>query len=103
MASVNDFETTAGVGVYAAGARGAITGYTADIIINDDPHESNDWNNENALTVVKDSFNNLMTRMQDKVNGRIIVVAHRVSANDLSAHLLPEPDWKPFADSSGRP
>jgi len=89
---VNDFETTAGGGVYAAGAQGAITGYPADVIIYDDPHQIND--NKKALTAVKDNFSNVLSRMQNKITGRIIVVAHRVSTEDLSADLLSEPDWR---------
>jgi predicted phage terminase large subunit-like protein len=34
-----------------------------------------------------------LSRLHDKVRGRVIVVAHRVSENDLSSHLLAEQGW----------
>ena len=98
---INDFQTTAGGGIYAAGAQGAITGYPADVIIYDDPHQLNECNNEKALYAVKDNFSNVLSRMQNKLKGRIIVVAHRVSTEDLSADLISEPDWKCTTCSGG--
>jgi predicted phage terminase large subunit-like protein len=89
----NDFETTAGGGVFAAGATGAITGRSADCIIYDDPSEIGDWNNERKLDLVWANFNTVLSRLQDKVRGQAIVVAHRVSENDLSSHLLAEQGW----------
>lgn len=90
----NDFETREGGGVFAVAATGAITGRPADWIIYDDPHEIGDWNNERKLMVVKDNFNTILSRLHDKVNGPVLVIAHRVSDNDLSAELLKDKDWK---------
>src|SRR5207302_9295732 len=84
----NDFETYEGGGVFAVGATGAITGRPADFIIYDDPHEIPDWNNERKLDLVWDNFNIILSRLHDKVRGQIIIVAHRVSENDLSSQLL---------------
>jgi predicted phage terminase large subunit-like protein len=89
----NDFETTEGGGVFAAGATGAITGRSADFIIYDDPHEISDWNNERKLDLVWANFNTVLSRLHDKVLGQAIVVAHRVSPNDLSSYLLAEKGW----------
>jgi predicted phage terminase large subunit-like protein len=90
----NDFETQEGGGVFAVGATGAVTGRPADFIIYDDPHEIGDWNNERKLELVRHNFTTLLSRLHDKVNGRILVAAHRVSENDLSALLLKEQGWK---------
>jgi len=90
----NDFETQEGGGVFAVGATGAVTGRPADFIIYDDPHEIGDWNNERKLELVRQNFTTLLSRLHDKVNGRILVAAHRVSENDLSAFLLKERGWK---------
>ena len=90
----NDFETLEGGGVFAAAATGAITGRAADFIIYDDPHEINDWNNERKLDQIWGNFNAVLSRLNDKVLGRILVVAHRVSEHDLSSHLLEEKGWK---------
>ncbi|MFL6818026.1 MAG: phage terminase large subunit [Bradyrhizobium sp.] len=89
----NDFETTEGGGVYAAGATGAITGRSADFLIYDDPHEIGDWNNDRKLDLVWANFNTILSRLHDKIHGQAIVVAHRLSENDLSSHLLAEKGW----------
>lgn len=90
----NDFGTHAGGGVFAASATGAITGRPAEVVIYDDPHEISDWNNERKLELVWNNFNTLLSRLRDKVRGRIIVIAHRVSDSDLSSNLLKEKGWR---------
>jgi predicted phage terminase large subunit-like protein len=90
----NDFATRENGGVFAVAATGAITGRTADWITYDDPHEIADWNNERKLALVKDNFNTILSRLQDKANGPVLVIAHRVSENDLSAELLKDKAWK---------
>jgi predicted phage terminase large subunit-like protein len=90
----NDFETRDGGGVFAVGATGAITGRPADFIIYDDPHEIGDWNNDRKLDLVWANFNTVVSRLNDRVSGRILVVAHRVSEKDLSSYLLQEKGWK---------
>jgi predicted phage terminase large subunit-like protein len=90
----NDFETQEGGGVFAVGATGAVTGHPADVVLYDDPHEISDWNNDRKLELVRQNFNTLLSRLQDKVEGRIAVAAHRVSESDLSAFLLKEKGWK---------
>jgi hypothetical protein len=89
----NDFATEENGGVYAVSATGAVTGRPADVVINDDPHEIKDWKNERKLALVRDNVNTLLSRLSNKVSGRIIVVAHRISPHDLSAMLLEEPGW----------
>jgi hypothetical protein len=89
----NDFATREGGGVFAVAAAGAITGRTADFIIYDDPHEIGDWINERKLALVKDNFNTVLSRLHDKAAGPVLVIAHRVSENDLSAELLKEKVW----------
>jgi predicted phage terminase large subunit-like protein len=90
----NDFATCEGGGVFAVAATGAITGRTADWITYDDPHEISDWNNERKLILVKENFNTILSRLQDKANGPVLVIAHRVSDNDLSAELLKDKAWQ---------
>jgi predicted phage terminase large subunit-like protein len=90
----NDFETREGGGVFAVSATGAITGRPADFIIYDDAHEIGDWNNDRKLDLVWANFNTVVSRLNDRVKGRILVVAHRVSEKDLSSYLLQEKGWK---------
>jgi len=92
-ARVNDFATEENGGVFAVGATGSVTGRSADVIIYDDPHEIGQWNNRRQLALVADNFNTLLSRLNNKITGRIIVIAHRVSPEDLSAKLLLEKDW----------
>jgi predicted phage terminase large subunit-like protein len=89
----NDFQTREGGGVFAASAQGAITGRSADFIIYDDPHEITNWNNERKLDLVWENFNIVLSRLNDRVKGRVLVVAHRISDRDISSHLLEEKDW----------
>jgi predicted phage terminase large subunit-like protein len=90
----NDFATREGGGVFAISATGAITGRPADFIIYDDPHEIGDWNNERKLDLVWTSFNTVLSRLNNTVKGgRMLVIAHRVSDQDLSSHLLQEKGW----------
>ena len=84
----NDFKTVEGGGVFAAGATGAITGRSADVIVYDDPHEIGDWNNERKLDLVWANFNKVLSRLNNRATGRVLVVAHRVSERDLSSYLL---------------
>ncbi len=80
--------------MFAAGATGAITGRSADVIVYDDPHEISDWNNERKLDLVWANFNTVLSRLNNRVAGRVLVVAHRVSERDLSSYLLAEKEWK---------
>ena len=90
----NDFATHENGGVFAVAATGAITGRSADWIIYDDPHEISDWNNERKLSAVKENFNTILSRLHDKANGPVLVIAHRVNEDDLSAMLSQDEDWK---------
>jgi predicted phage terminase large subunit-like protein len=89
----NDFQTTEGGGIFAVAATGTVTGRTADFIIYDDPHEIGDWNNERRLNLVRNNFNTILSRLNNKIDGPVLVIAHRISANDLSADLLQERGW----------
>jgi predicted phage terminase large subunit-like protein len=90
----NDFATQENGGVFAVAATGSVTGRTADVIIYDDPHEISDWNNDRKLSIVRENFNTVLSRLNDKARGRVLVIAHRVSSNDLSADLLREKGWR---------
>ena len=90
----NDFATQESGGIFAVAATGAVTGRPADFVIYDDPHEIGDWNNARKLELVRQNFNTVLSRLHDKANGRILVVAHRVSDDDLSGFLLKEKGWK---------
>jgi predicted phage terminase large subunit-like protein len=92
-AAVTDFGTTAGAGVFVTSFGGSFTGRRADVIIVDDPHDIGDKLEEIESTI--GSFNRrVLSRLNDTKNGRVLVVAHRVHEQDLSAHLLRKKKWK---------
>jgi predicted phage terminase large subunit-like protein len=92
-AEVTDFGTTAGGGVFSGSFHGGITGRRADVIIVDDPHDIKDAPEQIADAI--EFFNTvLMSRLNDRKSGRVLVVAHRVHECDLSASLLQKKKWQ---------
>jgi predicted phage terminase large subunit-like protein len=92
-AEVTDFGTIAGGGVFVTSFGAGFTGQRADVIIIDDPHDIKDEIEQIESTI--ESFNTvLLSRLNDRKNGRLLVVAHRVHEHDLSAHLLRKKKWK---------
>jgi predicted phage terminase large subunit-like protein len=86
-AEVTDFGTTFGGGVFVTSFHAGFTGRRADVIIVDDPHDIGDDIERIEATVAV--FNTaLLSRLNDRKNGRVLVIAHRVHEHDLSQHLL---------------
>ena len=95
--SVDNFQTTKGGHVYATSVFGDITGHRTDIIIIDDPLSIKSANNLTKIRRVNDIFNSeIVTRLNNRKTGRIIIVAHRLNEEDLSAHVLEE-GWRRVA------
>ncbi|MBU3591194.1 phage terminase large subunit [Polynucleobacter sp. 78F-HAINBA] len=94
--ALHDFETTQSGGRRATSVGGALTGLGADFILVDDPTKIEDLFSE----VMRNGTNNwfdgtLRSRLNDKVNGCIIVIMQRAHQDDLVGHLLArDPDWK---------
>ena len=92
-AEVTDFGTRSGGGVFVTSFRGRFTGRRADVIIVDDPHDIGDGPEEIGSTV--ESFNTeLLSRLNNRKTGRVLVVAHRVHERDLSSSLLGKKKWQ---------
>jgi hypothetical protein len=88
-AGVTDFGTTSGGGVFITSFQAGFTGRRADVIIVDDPHDIGDEIEQIEATI--ETFNTvLLSRLNDRKNGRVLVIAHRVNERDLSSH----PYWK---------
>ena len=87
--SVNFFETTAGGSRQATSVGGALTGFGADVVIVDDPTKP-----EEALSDVERAKANywlshtLMTRLNNKVTGKIILVMQRLHEVDMIGYFL---------------
>jgi len=92
-AEVTDFGTSSGGGVFVTSFHGRFTGRRADVIIVDDPHDIADDLEQIESTI--ESFSTvLLTRLNNRKNGRVLVVAHRVHERDLSAYLLRKKKWQ---------
>ena len=92
-AEVTDFGTSSGGGVFVTSFHGRFTGRRADVIIVDDPHDIRD--DLEQIESTTESFSMvLMSRLNSRKNGRVLVVAHRVHERDLSAYLLRKKKWE---------
>jgi predicted phage terminase large subunit-like protein len=68
---------------------GALTGRGGDIIIVDDPLKPNDALSDSKREWVNHWFSNtLVSRLDDKVNGAIVIVMQRLHPDDLTGMLL---------------
>ncbi len=87
--------TTAGGSRYATSVGGTLTGRGADLIIVDDPLKAEEAMSEPARRRVIDWYGGtLVSRLNDKENGPIVVVMQRLHENDLAGHLLDQGGWE---------
>ena len=93
-ASVTDFATTAGGGVYAASASGSFIGRGATVIIFDDPLDMDDAGNPEKREKINQRFDSaIMSRLNDSKIGRVVINGHRLHEDDLSGHVLATGGW----------
>jgi hypothetical protein len=86
--------TIAGGSRYATSVGGTLTGRGADLIIVDDPLKAEEAMSEPARRRVIDWFGGaLVSRLNDKEHGPIIVVMQRLHEIDLAGHLLGQGGW----------
>jgi predicted phage terminase large subunit-like protein len=94
-AKLVDFVTTDGGVVRSLSIQGGVTGLGADFIIIDDPVEIKDCDNAKRLERVNDLFDDeIQTRLDNPKKGYIVVIAHRISEDDLPGHVLQKGGWK---------
>jgi predicted phage terminase large subunit-like protein len=94
-AKLVDFVTTDGGGVRSLSIQGGVTGLGADYIIIDDPVEIKDCDNAKWLARVNVLFDDeIQTRLDNPKKGCIVVIAHRISENDMPGHVLQKGGWK---------
>ena len=94
-ARVDDFATTQGGGVFATSVGGALAGRGADLIIFDDPLDLKDAANAKRIAIVNQRFDSLiMSRLNNPKTGRIVIIAHRLNDDDLSAHVREQGGWR---------
>lgn len=74
---------------YASGSTGSITGKWCDDLIIDDPINPKEATSEVMRNSVnKNYFDTLRSRLNDQVNGAIIIIMQRVHDDDLTGHLI---------------
>jgi len=86
--------TTAGGSRYATSVGGTVAGFGADLIVVDDPLKFEEAMSEVARKRVVEWFNgDLITRLNNKRQGAIVVIMPRLHEDDLAGHLLREGKW----------
>jgi len=78
---------------YATSFDGSITGFGADIILVDDPHNATDLSADRIEQTILQFNSVVVGRLNNPDEGRIMVVGHRVDENDLSANLIETGEW----------
>ena len=87
--TVNDFLTTKQGFRMSTSVGGVLTGRGADIIIIDDPLKPTDALSETSRKAVNEWYDNsLLSRLNSKENGIIVIVMQRLHQDDLVGHVL---------------
>lgn len=90
-----EFETSRRGSVYTTTIEGALTGRGGDYFIVDDPMKAMDASFEGRLQSVNNWVSDtLLSRLDDKTTGRVILVMQRLHVNDLTGHLLENGLWE---------
>ena len=90
----NRIETSKGGVRVATSIEGTLTGRGADVIILDDPMKGEDSMSAARRRNLDSWFRNtLLSRLDDKRTGRMILVMQRLHMDDLAGQLLAKPDW----------
>ena len=89
-----EFATTLGGYRLATSVGGTLTGRGGGLIIVDDPLKPQDAYSEAARQSAQQWFaNTLISRLDNKTNGAIVVVMQRLHVDDLVGHLLEQEGW----------
>ena len=90
----NDYMTTQRGGRFSTSVGGTFTGRVADLIIIDDPIKPEDAASDSARKLAIEWFmGTLVSRLNDKATGAIILVMQRLHEADLTGHLLEAGGW----------
>jgi len=93
--AIADFSTTRHGTRMGTSIGGVLTGRGADILIIDDSAKPTDALSESARTSANEWYDNtLLSRLNDKQNGAIVIIAQRLHQDDLVGHVLEEGGWE---------
>ena len=92
--AVNDFMTTENGFRMATSVGGVLTGRGADYILIDDPIKPEDALSDTRRQSVNDWFDNtLLSRLNNKTKGCIILIMQRLHQDDLAGHVFEQGNW----------
>ena len=92
--AVHDFTTTARGFRLATSVGGVLTGRGADVLIIDDPLKPDEALSETQRNAVNNWYDHtLVSRLNDKREGCIIVIMQRLHEDDLVGHLIQQGEW----------
>jgi len=93
--AVHDFFTTEQGFRMATFVGGVLTGRGADYLVIDDPLKPDEALSETQRNATNDWYKHtLLTRLNDKRTGRIIIIMQRLHEDDLVGHVLKLDDWE---------
>ncbi len=93
--SVNEFMTTAQGFRMSTSVGGVLTGRGADLIILDDPLKPDEALSATRRASVNEWYDNsLVSRLNSKESGVIIIVMQRLHQDDLVGHVLGQEGWE---------
>ena len=93
--AVAEFETTQQGCRLATSVGGVLTGRGADLIIIDDPLKPEEALSQAQRQAANDWFDHtLYSRLNDKRNGAIVMIMHRLHEDDLVGHVLGQENWE---------
>ena len=87
--------TSARGGCLATGVGGGILGRGADVIVVDDPIKAIDALSQAERRRVAEFYDNtLITRLNDKQAGAVVIIMQRLHQDDLVGHVLERDEWE---------
>lgn len=90
-----DFMTTAHGGRMATSVGGVLTGRGADFLIIDDPLKPDEAVSDVRRQAANDWFDHsLLSRLDDKATGVIIIIMQRLHLDDMVGHVLEQGGWE---------
>lgn len=90
----NEVQTPEGGFRFATSVGGTLTGRGGDVIIIDDPLSAAEAHSKTSRERVNSWFSStLLSRLDNKKTGAIIVIMQRLHPEDLTGHLLEEDGW----------
>ncbi len=93
--ALSDYATTARGFRLSTSVGGVLTGRGADFIVIDDPLKPDEALSETQRKSVNEWYDHsLITRLNDKKSGCVILIMQRLHEDDLVGHVLQKEDWK---------